>query len=72
MKLWIEVLIYVAVVSQCVLGIFRIRYDDLSWWIVFIPLELFTLIMCIHKLYTCNKKNEENDTKRDTLLSIEV
>ena len=72
MELWMELLIYSTFICQCILGIIRIRHHDLSWGIVFIPLELFSLIVCIHKLYICNKKNEEQPFKTDALLRIEI
>jgi len=58
-----ELLIYSIFVCQFILVIIRIKHPDLSWGIVFIPLELFTLIVCIHKLYTCNKKMKNKHLK---------
>lgn len=72
MEFWMELLIYSTFVCQFILVIIRIKHDDLSWGIVFIPLELFSLIVCIHKLYTCNKKDNQNSSKHKPLISIEV
>ena len=72
MELWMELLIYSIFVCQFILVIIRIKHDDLSWGIVFIPLEIFTFVISVYKLYKYNKKDNQNSSKHKPLISIEV
>ena len=67
-----ELLIYSTFVCQFILLIIRIKHHHFSWWIVFIPVEIFTFIISIYKVYNYNKKDNQNSSKHKPLISIEV